>query len=177
MSAATDIVALVMGLKREDGEIRYEDLFPDDDLTTQELAAAWMWWDEYRKAAATVERVINTELAGRLGEKGGVSVLGWRIYQTIRKDEKCIDAAGFHAWVRSELATDPGVVERLFNANDARKGPLSGPVRDTFFEKVEREGAKRELVAVESDRIEEAAVKRELKERAEQAREESNGAS
>lgn len=175
MSAASDIVSLVMGLKREDGEIRYEDLFPDDDLTTQELAAGWMWWDEYRKAAATVERVINAELASRLGDTGGVTVLGWRIYQTTRKDEKCVDTAGFHAWLRSELGTDSDLAERLFNPNDVRVGQLPPVVRSTFFEKVEREGAKKEIVAVESTRIEEAALKRDLKERAEQAREEANG--
>lgn len=165
MSAASDIVTLVMGLRREDGEIRYDDLFPDDDLTTQELAAAWLWWDEYRLAAQTVERAINTELAGRL-EAGAVTVAGWLVFLGTKKAEKCIDTAGFHAWLRSELGIDSDLVERLFNPDQVRVGALPPTVRSTFFEKFERENAKKEPIAVPEQKVAESRARRQMQEEA-----------
>lgn len=174
MNGADVVVGRLMALRTEEGELRFEDLFPDFDGDADALAALWLWWDEYRLAAATVERLINAELGRRL-DRGSVEVAGWRVFGTVRKDEKCVDAAGFHGWLRSEVADNPDLVERLFNPNDVRKGQLPPTVRDTFFEKVERHGAKREVVAAPVDQIEKAAVKRELTEQAIKAKEEAHG--
>lgn len=174
MNGADVVVGRLMALRTEEGELRFEDLFPDFDGDTDALASLWMWWDEYRLAAARVAQVINAELGRRL-DRGSVEVAGWRVFGTVRKDEKCVDTAGFHAWLRSEVADNPDLVERLFNPNDVRKGQLPPTVRDTFFEKVERHGAKREVVAAPVDQIEKAAMKRELRERADQAKEEAHG--
>lgn len=174
MNGADVVVGRLMALRTEEGELRFEDLFPDFDGDPVSLATLWMWWDEYRLAAARVAQVINAELGRRL-DRGSVEVAGWRVFGTVRKDEKCVDTAGFHGWLRSEVADNPDLVERLFNPNDVRKGQLPPTVRDTFFEKVERHGAKREVVAAPVDQIEKAAVKRELRERADQAKEEAHG--
>lgn len=171
---AVAVVTRLMALRTEEGELRFEDLFPNFEGDTEALAALWLWWDEYRLAAARVAQVINTELGRRL-EGGSVEVAGWRVFGTVRKDEKCVDTAGFHAWLRSEVADNPDLVERLFNPDTVRKGQLPPSVRDTFFEKVERHGAKREVVAAPVDQIEKAAVKRELTEQAVKAKEESDG--
>lgn len=174
MNGADVVVGRLMALRTEEGELRFEDLFPDFDGDADALAALWLWWDEYRLAAAQVAGIVNAELGRRL-EGGSVEVAGWRVFGTVRKDEKCVDAAGFHGWLRSEVADNPDLVERLFNPNDVRKGQLPPTVRDTFFEKVERHGAKREVVAAPVDQIEKAAVKRELTEQAVKAKEESDG--
>lgn len=171
---APDIVSLAMGLRRESGEVTFEDLFGDFEGDTTDLAALWLWWDEYRLAAQTVEKAINAELTARLGE-GSVEVAGYRVFVSKgRKDEKCIDHAGFHAWLRSQIADNPDLVERLVNPDTVRKGQLHPTVRQTFFEEFRRESAKREAIAVPSDRIEESRMRRELTERAVAAKEESD---
>lgn len=149
-------VGLVMALSAEDGELRFTDLYPDP-MTKEEVANLWLYADAYRLAAGKLERVINAELATRL-EGGSVTFGNWLIFLGVRKDEKCTDSAGFHAWLRTQ---DPGMVERLYNPNDTRVGQLPPTARTTFFEKFQRESAKKEPIAVPSQKVEEARIRRE----------------
>lgn len=156
-----EMVAEVMVLSSEDAVLTFADLYDVDDFpTTEDVANLWLYADKYRQAANRLERIINTELASRL-EGGSVTVGGWRIFNGQRKDEKCIDTAGFHAWLRTAVADTPDLVERLFNPNDTRVGQLPPTARSTFFEKFVRDNAKKEPIAVPEVKVEEARIKRE----------------
>lgn len=153
-----EMVAEVMVLSSEDADLTFADLYDVDDFpTTEDVANLWLYADKYRQAANRLERIINTELASRL-EGGSVTVGGWLIFNGVRKDEKCIDTAGFHAWLRTQ---DSDLVEKVFNPNTARVGQLPPAARETFFEKFVRENAKKEPIAVPEVKVEEARIKRE----------------
>jgi hypothetical protein len=115
---------------KAEGDLIFEDLFPDDTLP-EDVAQLYMVADEWRRTADLVAKLVAARLEPILVNES-LEVGGTLFWRGESKREVCIDADGFWQWV-STLEIDG--IRKLFNENSARKGALSPAARDSFYEK------------------------------------------
>jgi hypothetical protein len=124
---------LAWKMKGEDPPPGFDDLF-DGDYSDEEVAGLVLLAEEWRLAAAVVEKVVGGVWVGRWEARGGRGLMLDEVLVTTKygtTTESCVDEPGFWAWYRS-ADMDP---ETLFNPNSVRKGALPKAARETFFVK------------------------------------------
>lgn len=166
MSQMEDVrEAIALTIHYGDEPVTFADLF-DAYAEDEEIGALLVAAEVYRRAAISVAALINGHLTERLQAKKGtgratISVGDIILWVGEGSREKCIDTAGFHAWLRGAATENPGIIEKVFNPNDARKGAIPPPVRDTFFEK--QPTGKTELQQAPVQVLEDARAKKGLR--------------
>lgn len=146
-------------LRSEAGPLTFTDLNLED-VDLDSLAVLWLGVTGWRTAASQVEKLLGDELGIRLAASGrSVTVDGTLVYHGQLKSEPCIDEAGFFSW----LASEPGLVAKVFNPNTARLGAVPPGARSTFFETVYKDEARLSAVPVEV--LETAKQRRALREK------------
>ena len=119
--------------------LEFDDLFPD--MSDEDAARLWLVIDEWSKTVSMVRSIVGDEWVSRCDSRGGgLTIDGF--YVGSKKGytaETCVDADGFLNWLVIASQTDTGLLRRVLNPNQVRKGSLPPAVRETFFEKEHRE--------------------------------------
>lgn len=158
---AGELTRMVMALRREDGDLILEDLIAED-LDIEALANLWLYLSEWKSAAALLEKIVNDALSAQMEQRGhGLEVGDWIVFYSTKKTEKCVDTAGFHEALRSEIVSDLEIVERLVNPNSIRIGSLPPEIRSKWFKKEEHPKAEKSLAAAPVEKVEEARIRKE----------------